>query len=186
LETTPSDVHAENGDYLVRHIMALKRQSSFRNSIFVVIIEANYGGHVWATSHAARVKDERLSNVKFARRNERGIPAPRPGVFTLKQNKGEMMAKLRKLIEFKGIRFNNYIVSVCIPGKTSEESSQYVVNELLYQILGYRQRFKAVSDDPTKPLSWELSGKFGPAGKDDLVDVVALILFWFKLIIVTD
>lgn len=175
-ESTPCDEAAVKGEYVVQHIMSLKRQQSFRRSKIIIIVEINYGGHIWATNIAAAINTSKLAGVSIARRDKRGMHNLTPGVFTLPQNKAEMMERLRTLIEYRALYFSDKFVSVCVPSK----SAQDIVNEILCQLLGFREIYQNSSNDPLKPKTRILSGKKGPAGKDDLVDVLAMNLYWNK------
>ena len=178
IESTPCDDDAQQGNYVVRHIMALKRQHAFRKSKFKVIVEINYGGPIWATNIAASVRLNRLAGVEMARRNKRGEADTRPGVYTLEHTKIDMMERLRKLIQFRGLRFHKSIVSVCVPTM----SAQSMIEESLFQLLGYRDSYEKDPVNPLKPVKRVLSGKIGPAGKDDIVDCIAMILYWYKYV----
>jgi hypothetical protein len=150
--------------------MALKRQHAFRKSKFKVIVEINYG--------AAAVRLNRLVGVEMARKNKRGEPDTRPGVWTLGDTKVDMMERLRKLIQFRGLRFHKSIVSVCVPTM----GAQAMIDEALFQLLGYRDSYEKDPINPLKPVKRVLSGKIGPAGKDDVVDCIAMVLYWYKLV----
>ncbi len=166
------------GKYLVRHIRSLRRMRGFASSRIVVIIESNYGGPIWGMTHATEVKDAGLSNVVFARRQNRSEPHHRPGVVTTPGNKPEMMEALSRLLELRGLRFSKHMVSVCDP----ERNATDMVHELIDQLQGFCVRISKDANDPTKPAKRELSGKIGPAGRDDLVDCLAMCLYWPKFL----
>lgn len=167
------------GDVLVRHIRSLRRMRGFSSSQIVVIVEKNYGGPIWGQMHAAQVARAGLMNVVFARRQQnRSEPGRQPGVVTLPSNKPEMMESLYRLLEMRGLRFSKTMVSVCDP----ERSATDMVNELIEQIQGFRVRISKDPNDPTKPAKRELSGKIGPAGRDDLVDCLAMCIYWPKFL----
>lgn len=177
-ETTPCTEDAQQGNYVVRHIAALKRQTAFRSSTFKVIVEINYGGPIWATNIAAAIRTNRLTGVQIIRRNKRGDPDVRPGVFTLPQNKIDMMERLKRALEYRAVYFSSTFVSVAVPTK----DAQTIVDEIIDQLFGYRDTYQNDSLDPMKPVKRILSGKNGPAGQDDLVDVLAMNLYWNKLV----
>jgi hypothetical protein len=177
-ESTPCDEDAQQGGYVVQHIMALKRQPAFHRSRFVIIVEVNYGGPIWATTIAAAISTHNLTNVEVARRDKRGLPAITPGVFTNPQNKPDMMERLKRAFEYRAIYFADKFVSVCVPSK----DAQTIVNEILCQCLGFRIIYKKDETGANRPTKVILSGKEGPEGKDDLVDVLAMNLYWNKLV----
>jgi hypothetical protein len=158
--------------------MALKRQPAFRRSRFKVIVEINYGGPIWATNIAAAIKLNNLVGVEIARRNKRGLPDPKPGVYTLPQNKPDMMERLKRALEYRAVHFSDKFVSVCV----STKDAQTIVNEILCQLLGYRIIYRKDETGAMRPTKVTLSGKEGPEGKDDLVDVLAMNLFWNKMV----
>ena len=163
----------------MRHIRSLRRLRGFTTSRIVVIIEKNYGGPIWGQNHAAAVAQAGLTNVLFARRHEsRSEPGHRAGVTTTPANKPEMMEMLYRLIEMRGLRFSKNIVSVC----DAERNATEMVQELIAQLQGFQVRITKDPNDPMKPAKRELSGKIGPAGQDDLVDCLAMCIYWPKLL----
>ena len=151
----------------------------FATSQIVVIVEKNYGGPIWGQMHAAEVVRTGLTNVVFARRQQnRSEPVRLPGVVTTPANKPEMMESLFRLLEMRGLRFSKNMVSVGDPERTATD----MVNELIEQIQGFRVRIKKDITDPTRPAKRELSGKIGPAGRDDLVDCLAMCIYWPKFL----
>lgn len=176
IESTPCDEDAQQGNYVVRHISALRQQPAFRKSRFKIIVEINYGGPIWATNIGAAISLSRLPNVELARRDRRGERATRPGVFTLENTKIDMMERLRKLIQFKNLRFHRSVVSVCVPKTNAQE----MIEEALHQLMGYRDSYDKDPVNPLRPVRRVLSGKIGPAGKDDVVDCIAMILYWYR------
>lgn len=164
---------------LVRHIRSLRRLRGFASSQVIVIVEKNYGGPIWGMNHAAAVTLAGFSNVKFARRHQnRSEPGHQPGVVTTAGNKPEMMESLNRLLEMRGLRFSKNLVSVGDPERNATE----MVQELINQIQGFRVRIVKNVNDSTKPSKRELSGKFGPAGRDDLVDCLAMCIYWSKFL----
>jgi hypothetical protein len=151
---------------------------SFRHAVFVVIVENNYGGSVFANNHAAEVKMENVSNVQFARRNKSGKPDVDPGVYTTSITKPKMLEKLRKFINLRGIRFSEYIISVCDPSRDATAMTHFFVD----QLLGFRKKIEEDPNHPENPSKVTLSGKIGPMKRDDLVDVAAMNLFWHNQI----
>lgn len=143
-----------------------------------MIVEINYGGPIWATNIAAAIETHRLVGVEIVRRNKRGLPDVRPGVFTTKENKFDMMERLKRAIEYRAVYFSDKFVSVCVPTKGAQE----IVEDILFQLLGYRDKYKKDPNKPLKPVERELTGKDGPAGADDLVDVLGMNLYWNKLV----
>ncbi len=175
IESTKCTQEAQHGRYLVRHIRALRRMRGFSDSQIVVIVEKNYGGPIWPTMHAAEVAREGMSNIVFARRHQNNSdPHHQAGVQTTSVNKPAMMEKLKRLLEIRGLRFSKNIVSVCDPARNATQ----MVHELIAQLDGYRERITKDIHDPTKPAKRELSGKIGPAGRDDLVDCLAMDIYW--------
>jgi hypothetical protein len=177
-ESTPCDDDAQQGNYVARHILALKRQTAFRRSRFKVIVEINYGGPIWATNIAAAIATHNLVGVDIVRRNKRGIPDVRPGVYTTKENKFDMMERLKRALEYRAVYFSDKFVSICVPTKSAQET----VEEILFQLLGYRDSYKKDPSNPLKPIERKLDGKEGPAGADDMVDVLGMNLYWNKLV----
>lgn len=167
------------GDCLVRHIISLQSQHGFKDSKIIVIIENNYGGPIWGETHAAQVKRANLVNVTFARREKSNNIGRKPGVYTSSENKLEMFEMLRRLIEMKGLRFSKIIVSVGDIEKTADD----MVHELIEQLRGFKVKITMDQNDPMKPSKRLLSGKIGPAGKDDLVDCLAMCLYWPKILV---
>lgn len=180
VESTDCTREAQEGQYLVRHIRALQRLRGFSRSGFEVIVEKNYGGPAWATWHATACRRSGLNEVRFGRRKANsGEVQKQAGVVTTKENKNMMMEQLQSLVHLHQLKFSKRIVSVC----TSEKNASDMVRETMFQLEGYRERIQKDLNDPSRPARRELSGKIGPAGRDDLVDCLALLLFWPRLLV---
>ncbi|MHA1684505.1 MAG: hypothetical protein ACTSUE_26440 [Promethearchaeota archaeon] len=179
IESTGYSEEVGRGQVLVRHIRSLRRLQGFSTSQVVVIVEKNYGGPIWGMNHAAEVSRAGLTNVVFARRHQnRSEPGHQPGVVTTSGNKPEMMESLYRLLEMRGLRFSKNLVSVW----DSKRNATEMVQEFIEQIQGFRVRISKDPKDPMKQAKRELSGKIGPAGRDDLVDCAAMCIYWPKFL----
>lgn len=142
-------------------------------------MEKNYGGPAWATWHAEGCRRAGLDNVRFGRRKANsGEIQKQAGVVTTPQNKVMMMEQLASVVRMRQLKFSKHIVSVC----DTERNATDMVRETMAQLEGFRVRIVANVNDPSKPSRRDLSGKIGPAGKDDLVDCLALLLYWARLL----